>query len=230
MVEEGFEEPKDTTGSTAAQNKALKEVRSKDKAALYMLFRAVDASGFEKIASETTSKEAWDILGKVFKGTDQVKQVRLQIVRDELESLRMKELESVSDYITHVQTVVNQLNRKGEMLAEMQVVEKILRSLPNNFENVVCAIEDSKDLATFTVDELADSLEAHEQYKKKKEETLDQALQTKASIKDKKALYSQNFQGRGRGCGSSENGHGGQGSNHDGYYKEKGHSSQANGR
>jgi hypothetical protein len=32
-----------------------------------MLFRAVDESGFEKIAGATTSKEAWDILEKVFK-------------------------------------------------------------------------------------------------------------------------------------------------------------------
>ncbi|MBA0881146.1 hypothetical protein Goshw_009775, partial [Gossypium schwendimanii] len=35
-----------------------------DKAALYMLFRAIDESSFEKIASATTSKEAWDILAK----------------------------------------------------------------------------------------------------------------------------------------------------------------------
>ena len=77
VVEEGFEEPKDTTGYMAAQNMALKELRSKDKAALYMLFRAVDESGFEKIARATTSKEAWDILEKVFKGTNRVKQVRL---------------------------------------------------------------------------------------------------------------------------------------------------------
>ena len=40
-VEEGFEEPKDTTGYTTAQNKALKEVRSKDKATLYMLHQQV---------------------------------------------------------------------------------------------------------------------------------------------------------------------------------------------
>ena len=39
---------------------------------------------------------------------------------------------------------------------------------------------------TFTVDELAGSLEAHEQRKKKKKETLDQALQTKAHSKMKR--------------------------------------------
>ena len=91
---------------------------------------------------------------------------------------------------------------------ETRVVEKILRSLTDNFENVVCAIEESKDLATFMVDELIGSLKAHQKRKKKKEETLNQALQTKASIKDEKVLYSQNIQGRGRG--SRGNGQGGQ--------------------
>ena len=140
----------------------------------------------------------------------------------------MKESENVSDYITRVQTVTNQLNRNGEMLPETRVVEKILRSVTDNFENVVYAIEESKDLATFTVDELAGSLGAHEQCKKKKEETLDQALQTKASIKDEKILYSQITQGRGRGsCG---NGQGGQGKSNEENYKEKRLSSQANWR
>ena len=91
VVEEGFEEPKNTTGYTTAQDKVLKEVRSKDKLTLYMLFRAVDESGFEKIASATTSKEAWDTLGKMFKGTDWVKQVRRQTLRGELEIMKMKE-------------------------------------------------------------------------------------------------------------------------------------------
>jgi gag-polypeptide of LTR copia-type len=121
-----------------------------------MSFRAVDESGFEKIAGATTSKEAWDILEKVFKGADRVKQVCLQTLRGELD-------------ITRVQAVVNQLIRNGEALTDARVVEKILRSLTDNFENVVCAIEESKDLAKLTVDELAGSLEAHEQCKRKKE-------------------------------------------------------------
>ncbi|XP_039047368.1 uncharacterized protein LOC120187826 [Hibiscus syriacus] len=49
VVKEGFEEPTTTMGYTAAQTKVLKEARSKDKVTLYMLFRAVDESGFEKI-------------------------------------------------------------------------------------------------------------------------------------------------------------------------------------
>ncbi|XP_023521026.1 putative WEB family protein At1g65010, chloroplastic [Cucurbita pepo subsp. pepo] len=216
---DGFEEPKDTTGFTAAQNKALKELRSKDKASLYMLLWAVDELGFEKIARATTSKEGWDTLEKVFKGTDQVKLVRLQTLRGELESMKMKESENVFDYITRIQTVANQLNRNGEMLPETRVVEKILRSLTDNFENVICVIEESKNLAKFTVDELAGSLQAHEQRKKKKKETLDQALQTKASLKDEKVHYSQNIQGRGRG--SRGNGRGDQGSSYEENYKEK---------
>jgi precorrin isomerase len=98
----------------------------------------------------------------VFKGANRVKQVRLQTLHGELGSMKMKESESVSDYITHVQAVVNQLIHNGKTLTDVRVVEKILRSLTNNFENVVCAIEESKDLVKLTVDELAGSLEAHE--------------------------------------------------------------------
>ena len=133
VTHEGFEEPTGVGEFTAAQTRALKETRSKEKMALYMLFRAVDESGFEKIVGSTTSKQAWDTLEKVFKGADRVKQVRLQTLRGELERMQMKESETVSDYITHVQKVVNQLTRNGETVTDARVVEKILRSLTYKF-------------------------------------------------------------------------------------------------
>lgn len=132
----------------------------------------------------------------------------------------MKESETVSDYITRVQAMWNQLTRNGEMVTDGRVVEKIMRLLTDNFENIVCVIEESKDLSTLTVEERAGSLEAHEQRKvKKKEETLEEALQTKEIIKEEKVLYSQNFIGKGRGCGGRENGRSGQGSSLEGYNK-----------
>jgi len=88
VVEVGFEEPAANTVQTANQVKALKEMRMKDKTALYMLFQAVDESGFEKIAGATKSKEAWEILEKAYKGVDRVRQVRLQTLRSELEAMK----------------------------------------------------------------------------------------------------------------------------------------------
>jgi hypothetical protein len=58
----------------------------------------------------------------------------------------------------------------------------------DNFENVVCVIRESKNLEELTIEDLAGSLEAHEQRKKKKkQESLDEALQAKATIKEEKA-------------------------------------------
>ena len=49
----------------------------------------------------------------------------------------------------------NQLNQNGEATSDACIVEKIMRSLTNRFENIVCAIEEAKDLSTITVEEVA---------------------------------------------------------------------------
>jgi len=187
VVQEGFEEPENTIGYLAAQNKVLKEKLSKDKTTLYMLYRTIDEGIFEKIVGASTSKEAWDILEKVFKGAVPVKQMRLQTLRGELDAIKMKNSEDVSSYITRVQTVANQLKRNGETLTDARV-----RSLTDDFENVVCAIEESRNVEEMNIDDLAGSLEAHEQRKKKKkQEVLEEALQTKMTIKEDKVMYMQ---------------------------------------
>ncbi|GKF55885.1 retrovirus-related pol polyprotein from transposon TNT 1-94, partial [Tanacetum coccineum] len=106
----------------------------------------------------------------------------------------MKETEGVSDYITRVQAVVNQLKRNGETLTDSRVVEKILRSLTEKFENVVCAIEESK------IDDLAGSLEAHEQRKimKKQESFDDHVLQTNVTVEEEAMHVQRNEHGRER--------------------------------
>jgi gag-polypeptide of LTR copia-type len=90
---------------------------------------------------------------------------------------RMNNTEGVSDYITEVYIIINQLKRNGEILSEQRMMQRILRSPTDMFENVTCAIEESKDLAELSVDGLASSLLAHEQRKNlKKKETLEESL------------------------------------------------------
>ena len=48
-------------------------------------------------------------------------------------------------------------------MSEVKIVEKILRTLTEKFNYIVCSIEESKDISQLTVDELQSSLLVHEQ-------------------------------------------------------------------
>ncbi|XP_073100637.1 uncharacterized protein [Elaeis guineensis] len=158
VVEKGYEEPQNNGAQMAAQRTALVDQRKKDKKALYFIYQGLDEAGFEKIACATNSKQAWEILENTHKGVEKVKKVRLQLLRGEFETLKMKEGESISDYFTKVLSNVNQMKRNGENVEDKCVVEKILRSLDQKFDYIVAVIEESKDMDTMTVDELMGSL------------------------------------------------------------------------
>ncbi|CAL8991939.1 unnamed protein product, partial [Prunus brigantina] len=51
------------------------------------------------------------------------------------------------------------MKANGEEMKELQIVEKILRTLTERFEGKVTAIEETRDLSTLTVDELQGSLQ-----------------------------------------------------------------------
>lgn len=58
--------------------------------------------------------------------------------------------------------VANQEKRIGEILTKIRISEKILRSLYPKFDDVIVALEETKDLEMFYVEELVDSLQSHE--------------------------------------------------------------------
>lgn len=91
VVEHGIDEPTEPTVLTALETLELKDLRKKDRRALFLIYQAVDENIFERISSSDTSKEAWDILHKSYRGEEKVKIVRLQKLRCEFDGLRMKE-------------------------------------------------------------------------------------------------------------------------------------------
>nr|KYP48865.1 Retrovirus-related Pol polyprotein from transposon TNT 1-94 [Cajanus cajan] len=197
IVEKKFQEPEENEDQSVAQIAALEKTRVKDKSALYFLYNGVDESGFEKIANAASSKEAWKILEVAHRGNHCVRQIRLQTLRGEFECLKMEDKEQVSEYITRVEKLDNQLGRNGEPMPASRIVEKILRSLTGDFESIACVIEESKDLSVRSGEELAGSLEAHEQRKRKMKERGDQGRGN-----------GQDDQGQGRGRGDHGGGQG----------------------
>src|SRR5262249_48538073 len=103
--------------------------------------------------------------------------IRLQALRRTFESLKMRDNEEVKDFSNRVTEVVNQLRLNGDQIKEERVVQKILISVPEKFDSVVAAIEESKDLSKLSVIELFGSLSAHEQrILRRKEDQIEEAF------------------------------------------------------
>ena len=171
--------------ATEEQKAADREKEKKDCKALFILHQSVDAANFEKIAMAQTSKEAWDILQKSHDGATKTKKIKLQTLRRQYELLQMEKNESVAEYITKVQTMVNSMKGYGEKITVQSVVEKVLRTMPPKFDHIVVAIEESKNLEELSLEELQGSLESHEQRMNERinEKKSEQALQARSNPK-----------------------------------------------
>ena len=198
IIENGFVEPENQTGLTQQANE-LKENCKKDKKTLFFIYQVVDEVIFERISTATSAKAVWDTLQTIYQGEDKVKMVRLQALRSEFDTLKMKDSESVEEFFNRVLLIVNQLKVNGEQISDQRIVKKILRSMTRKFEHVVVTIEESRDLSTLSVNSLMGSLQSHELRLKQFDTTpLEQAFQSQAS-------FNQSSRGRRGGRGGGRN-------------------------
>ena len=68
VVDKGFTLEENEVTLTAAQKENLKYLKKKKNKAKYLIFQSLDKDAFEKIASATSSKEAWEKLEISYKG------------------------------------------------------------------------------------------------------------------------------------------------------------------
>lgn len=75
----------------------------------------MDKSIFPRIASCTTTKDAWKALKDGYQGSNQVKQVRIQTLKRDFENLKMNDEDKVANYYVRVQTYVMEVPTKEGM-------------------------------------------------------------------------------------------------------------------
>nr|GFC96374.1 retrovirus-related Pol polyprotein from transposon TNT 1-94 [Tanacetum cinerariifolium] len=168
LIDPGYVEPEAGTTETSAQKAAREQLKLKDLKVTNYLFQAIDKNILKTILQKDTSAQLWESMKKKYQGNQRVQRAQLQALRREFEILEMKEGETVTDYISRVMAIVNNMGNNGEILKETQIVEKILRTLTEKFNYIVVSIEESKDITTLTIDELQSSLIVHEQKFRKK--------------------------------------------------------------
>ena len=120
--------------------------KKKDCKALFLIQQSLDEGNFERISKTVSSKEAWDILSKYHEGDDKVKLIKLQSLRRKFELMKMEDDEKVSEYISKLINLVNQMKACSEAITDQRIVEKIMRTISSRFDFIVVAIQESKDV------------------------------------------------------------------------------------
>ena len=92
----------------------------------------------------------------------------------------------------------------GENIEDARIIEKILRTLPENWNFIVCSIEVSKDIRSFSVNQLRSELLVHEP-KLKRRRHIDEEQALKVTHDSGRARSNRGvFRGRGRGRGGRQ--------------------------
>jgi gag-polypeptide of LTR copia-type len=175
------------------------EIVKRNAKALFFIQQVVVDTVFTKIAAVASVKEAWTTLKIAFQENSKVREIRLQGLRRKFETLNMNQGESVQVFLIRVTSIVNQIKSCGDDLTKKIVVMKVLHNLTSKFDYVVTTIEESKDLSTYSFDELMGPLQTHEVRLLKSEEKDD----SNAFVTRGNATRGRGYSGRGRGRGMS---------------------------
>ncbi|XP_078433074.1 uncharacterized protein LOC144704507 [Wolffia australiana] len=126
------------------------------------LCSAVPSEMWPVIAEKETAKEAWEAIATMRIGDDRVRKTSAQNLRRQFDLATFKEGECVEDYTLRLNSMASTLTTLGNKIEETQVVEKIIRSVPQRFRQIVVAITTLLDVSTLTVADLTGRLKAAE--------------------------------------------------------------------
>ena len=159
--------------------------------AMNVLYCALDSTKFNRISTCTTAQENWNKLEVTNEGTSQVKSSKINLLVHNYELFKMDPNESISAMFTRFTDIINGLKCLGRNYSNADLVQKILRSLPDRWDPKVTAIQGAKDINNLSLDELMGSLITHEltlQHRNDDEIKKKKPIALKAAMEEKEEL------------------------------------------
>ncbi|GJS08434.1 zinc finger, CCHC-type containing protein [Tanacetum coccineum] len=170
----------------------------KENTSKAIIFQTLPQDVLMQVAQYSTAKEVWDSIKVKHLGADLVQKARLQTLRSELETLRIKPNEKVSDFGGRLSSIMAKFKGLGETLEDKVLVRKLLNSVPKKFLPIVATIEQYQDLDEMSFEEAVGRLTAYEE-RIKSQDTLE------ANDQDKLLMASSNNKSYGKWRGKDFN-------------------------
>ena len=129
---------------------------------IYTLQCFMNRNEYNRIFQCKLAKEIWRLLEITHEGTNQVKELKINLLVCSYELFLMKDNETIVEMITRIIDIVNGLEALGKTYKESEKVMKILRSLPSKWHTKVTTIQEAKDLTKLPLEEIIGSLMIYE--------------------------------------------------------------------
>ena len=108
--------------------------------AMNLLYCALDPNEFNRILTCNSAKEIWDRLEVTHEGTNQVKESKINLLMHNYELFKMEPTETISEMFTRFTDIINGLKSLGRTYSNSDLVQKILRCLPDKWDAKATAI------------------------------------------------------------------------------------------
>ncbi|VFQ83892.1 unnamed protein product, partial [Cuscuta campestris] len=168
VIKNGEETPMKKVGETLVPKSEdefdaedIKKIENYAKA-INMLYCAVNPDDYRKISCCTTAKEMWDKLEVTYEGTDQVREAKIDFLKQEYELFRMKEGEKIDEMFERFSKIINDLHALKKTYTNKDLVRKILRSLTPEWRSKADVIYESIGISNVTIDGLRGNLKTYE--------------------------------------------------------------------
>lgn len=120
------------------------EVENDDKndIAMALLFQSIPETLILQVGELTTAKKVWDAIKTRYVGAERVKEARLQTLMADFDRLKMKETETIDEFVGKLSEISSKSAALGEELEESKMVKKFLKCLPRKkYIHIVAALE-----------------------------------------------------------------------------------------
>nr|GEW98180.1 zf-CCHC domain-containing protein/UBN2 domain-containing protein [Tanacetum cinerariifolium] len=131
-----------------------------------IIYNALPRKEYERFFMCNTAKEIWKTLLITHQGNSQVKD-NIELLVQQYEQFVIFEDESIDSAFARFNTIITSLKSLDEGYSSKNYVRKFLRALHPKWRAKVTAIEESKDLASLSLDELIRNLKVYEMIIKK---------------------------------------------------------------
>ena len=173
----------------------------KNNMAIALIFQSIPEALTLQVGDLDTAKAVWDAIKARHVGAERVREARLQTLMADFDRLKMKEADTIDDFVGKLAEISSKSASLGKIIEEPKLVKKFLKSLlRKKYIHMVASLEQVLDLNMTSFEDIVGRLKAYEERicEEEEENHDDQEKLMYTNMESQRDSYGGN-RGRGRG-------------------------------